>query len=631
MKTKKLCLLMGATALSFGMCSAALVVSNRVNGFSELKANGEPYSLTISAPIYEGTATSSVGQRVYKTALNNDVKLEYNKLDQYQEGYQHTYAEGVNCMIENGAYIAIVANGEGHGVAGIQSIELLVDNDTYGSSTLTAWYGWSDGDYVKGDSRTTSDGTHELSFRLDDTEPTFVKLELSGGESGNRVGIHEMTINYSCTETTNPYTVSGDYVLIEKPTYFEVDSYTGTSVNLSFPASVGGKPVTRIVDNFKCTNITKNDIESVTLPSSITYIGDYAFYYAQKLEAIDLSHVTRIGDYAFNYCTKLASIGGFDSIVSIGTNAFYTTEALEIDVTFPASLTVINGSAFMSSSIHSVTIHDDAEASIYDAAFRNIDELESIYIGDSVEYFYDDLVFNDNLSSITVGPNNQYNKAVDNVLYRKNSSGYWTLVRIAQKRPQTVYIMPNDVNNIDPYSAYEASTLESLTFNDNITNIPDYSFSNCSNLRVINFGSAIEHIEYCFDVCTSLESLHFPASLRRIDQQAFADCTSLTSVVFEEGCEFLAAEVFQDCTALTTVVLPTTLEDTGDCHSWSGSPDAFDGCTALTNVFTRLTSGTYSGENIRSGWYGSRTMNLYSATELAGYWHFNNLDVPVLW
>lgn len=191
--------------------------------------------------------------------------------------------------------------------------------------------------------------------------------------------------------------------------------------------------------------------------------------------------------------------------------------------------------------------------------------------------------------------------------------------------------MPNDVTYINPYSAYASSTLETLVINDVVTSIPSYSFDACENLSSITIGSAVESIDYAFNYC-AITSITIPSNVRTIYQRAFQGCDKLETVIIEEGLRHLSGEAFKDCTALTTVVLPTTLIDTGANESWSGSDvDVFSGCTALTNVFTRLTSGTYSGEDIRSGWYGARTMNLYSESEAAGCWHFNGSGVPVLW
>ena len=64
----------------------------------------------------------------------------------------------------------------------------------------------------------------------------------------------------------------------------------------------------------ECTSLT-----SVTIPSSITSLGEGAFMYCSGLTNITIpSSVTSIGDYAFNYCTSLTNITIPNGVTSIG-------------------------------------------------------------------------------------------------------------------------------------------------------------------------------------------------------------------------------------------------------------------------------------------------------------------------
>lgn len=657
MKKKIVILGLSSVLAVSAIAASAVMFSRKAKSENLLYATDPEYMLVIDSPIYEGSAAEGSGldNKIVKTSLGNDVKIEYNKLFEYEEGYRHAYATGVNCM-KNGSYFAVVANSEGHGISGIKSVSITTDNDTYGSSPkLVGYYGWNDGDYVGAERKDTSDGDVTLTFTFGDTNPTFVKFEPTSDNAGNRVGVHEIVIEYTCVTSSNPYYVEGDYAYKMYYDHASVSVYTGTSTDLVIPDSVDGRPVTTIEEDFTFTNVDKADIVSVTLPASVDtidgsafkgasklesinlenveYIGDYAFYYAQSLEEVDLSSATQIGDYAFTNCTALTDIGSFDSIVSIGSHAFYVTNTLDDDLSFPATLSLIGNSAFMYSAIKSVTIDDDAVAAIEDAAFRNCTYLKTVYIGDNV-YRCDDFTYDGVLESIVVGENNDDYCAVDNVLYYKESSNSWIGVRLAANRPQTTYVMPEKVTSLHGYFAYQSNTLESITFNDRIEETGDYGFSFSTNLTSITFGSAIEVVEDSFVGCTSLTSLHIPGTVEHIGQRAFNGCSGLETVIIDEGVQRLDKQAFAHCTSLTTVVIPSTLTSAGDKWGWDEvTTDVFDGCTALTSVFTALTSGGYATDPagpIYDGFYGSRTLVNYSETYSAGCWHYN-AGVPELW
>ena len=97
---------------------------------------------------------------------------------------------------------------------------------------------------------------------------------------------------------------------------------------------------------------------SITIPSSVTAIGDYAFAGNNCLEEIVIpSSVQTIGDYAFNKCQNLTSATFENSdITTIGTDIFRECIALR-EVKLPAALTTLpKGTFALCKSLTTVTI-----------------------------------------------------------------------------------------------------------------------------------------------------------------------------------------------------------------------------------------------------------------------------------
>ena len=88
------------------------------------------------------------------------------------------------------------------------------------------------------------------------------------------------------------------------------------------------------------------NLQTITIPSSVTSIGSYAFSYCSGLTSITIPEsVTTIGNYAFYGYSSLTSIAIPNSVTSIGNSAFGGCSSLT-SITIPNGVTSISNYAF---------------------------------------------------------------------------------------------------------------------------------------------------------------------------------------------------------------------------------------------------------------------------------------------
>jgi hypothetical protein len=175
----------------------------------------------------------------------------------------------------------------------------------------------------------------------------------------------------------------------------EITGYTGVAATLNIPAQIQGLPVTDIgYAAFQSSSLT-----SITIPSSVTTIDDFAFSECEFLTTITIPpSVTYIGDLVFAFCGALtditvdssnsiyASIDGVlfdkDIRIIIAFPAGKTTSSYSI----PSTVNAIGHASFSTaSSLTSITIPSSV-ITIGSYAFAICYNLTSIIIPSSVTY-----------------------------------------------------------------------------------------------------------------------------------------------------------------------------------------------------------------------------------------------------
>ena len=118
------------------------------------------------------------------------------------------------------------------------------------------------------------------------------------------------------------------------------------------------------------------EITSIIIPNTITFIGDQAFFGCEKLSMITLPNsINSIGKYAFLGCSNLKSITIPEGVTLISESTFYNCSAL-VSVVIPSSVTFINTGAFYEcKALKSITVKSPTPIDLFSDTFEVFGEL----------------------------------------------------------------------------------------------------------------------------------------------------------------------------------------------------------------------------------------------------------------
>jgi hypothetical protein len=304
------------------------------------------------------------------------------------------------------------------------------------------------------------------------------------------------------------------------------NKYSGSVI---IPASVVYNNVTYSVTYISGSTFSNcPELISVTIPNTVTSIGEWAFGGSIALTSVSLPNsITSISQYTFSGCKGLESLIIPNSVTNIGKYAFYACTNL-ISVSIPNSVTNIDHWAFSGCSSLATIAIPNSVVTIGMEAFENCYRLTSVKIPASVtDIGWYTFSFCTALTSINVDVKNKNYKSYKGVLFNKDMT---SLIKLPEGFSGS-YKMPNTVLEMSDLSIASCKNLTSITFSNKLNRIRDAVFIHCTGLTSINLPSSITSIGYsAFNGCVNLISINIPNSVTYLGNTTFQDCINLKSI-----------------------------------------------------------------------------------------------------
>ena len=344
--------------------------------------------------------------------------------------------------------------------------------------------------------------------------------------------------------------------------------------------------------------IGATSLQSVTLPKSVTSIGENAFKDLNNLTSLTFasnSRLTTISKNAF-YGTKIENLTLPTTLTSIGDYAFYGISINTLDL--PASVKILGEGAFSNvSNLTTLTLADSIESiGAYCFEYTSINSLAlplGVELGEGV--LYQDLAFR----NLTL----RNGIVVARLFSKTDTSADPSVVSV---------VLPSNFNNATVLSGEiienefkGITTLQNITISTGVSSIGNNAFDGCSSLTRLTIPSSVARIgSEAFKDCIQLRSVNINTSnsqLVTISNGAFYGCSNLISAVLPSGITNLADEddfsyMFYGCSSLTISNIPYAIMTIGDYAYYGCSnlvtldahddlvaigEQAFNGCTKL--------------------------------------------------
>ena len=376
----------------------------------------------------------------------------------------------------------------------------------------------------------------------------------------------------------------------------------------------------------------RDDLRSVSIPSTVKKIGKTAFAYCDKLTDVVIpGSVEQIGDHAFVGCHSLRRIVIPGNVKKIGNFSFWNCTGLREAVILDG-VKVIGQVAFRGcTALRTVDIPDSVEW-IGQEAFESCRSLEEI--------------------RLPAGMGRQLTEEEKRRMFAElgipsqSVSGYMFANCTGLKK----VMLPDGIERIEEKAFIYCTNLSEFNLPDSVISIGSRAFEGCRSLPPLTLGKRLQYISggaftgthcaltvpddhpafrfedgilyskdedgseliscvsppdgpcvvapdvkiirvYAFERCDGITEIRLPESLEEIGTAAFAGCTGLKRLELPDSLQTIYIDAFSGCSGLTgTLAIPPNVTHIGD--------RAFANCSGLTELVisqsvTHIGDGTF--------------------------------------
>lgn len=342
------------------------------------------------------------------------------------------------------------------------------------------------------------------------------------------------------------------------------------------------------------------NLVSVTLPESLTDLGNSTFEYCSNLTTINLpGKLTNIGQEVFSYCSSLSSINLPEGLASTGWGVFSGCTNLS-EITWPTGLTHIEAETF--SGCNNLTSFDFSHiTSIGDSAFSGCG-FKTVIIPENVTNIG---------NSVFSGCENLRSAKVPSDIEKINDGMFRSCSRLSDIE------IPDSVKEIGARAFESGRNLTDIKLPDGLVSIGDSAFSG-TGITELKLPAGLQSIGNEAFRSLLFTDIEIPETVTKIGNEAFVNCDKLESITIPENATDLGSGVVAGCDNLKTVVIKANITELKE--------ETFEGCNSLENV-TLPDSLTKIGKNAFHNCWRMKSINLPENVSEIDEYAFQNTGI----